>query len=97
MTDLLKAHTTDKTRDLHTLRDYVQLDYSKRALLDKIDAMLSKAEPDREPTADEAMAAVFTPTALDLLGIAKLRQHDPETAMRIATEAGRQFDRERSL
>lgn len=84
MTDLLKAHTTDRTRDLHTLRDYVRLDYSKRALLDKIDDLLTK----------EAMEAVFSPTPLDLLGIAELHERDPETALRIATEAGRQFDKE---
>jgi hypothetical protein len=82
----MNAQTTDRTRDLHTLRDYVRLDYSQRALLDKIDEMLTK----------EAMEAVFSPTPLDLLGIAELHERDPETAMRIATEAGRQFDRERS-
>jgi hypothetical protein len=41
---------------------------------------------------DEARAAVFHVTALDLLGIAELHRIDPEYALQLATVAGRDFD-----
>jgi hypothetical protein len=48
----------------------------------------------RELMSDEAREAVFCPTPLDLLGLAQLRHDFPEFALKLATEVGKEFDRE---
>jgi hypothetical protein len=35
----------------------------------------------------------MTPTPLEILSLAQLRREDPETALRLATEAGKQSDK----
>jgi hypothetical protein len=42
----------------------------------------------------DAMAAVFTPSPLDLLNLAELRRDHPEYALELAAAAGRAFDEE---
>jgi hypothetical protein len=42
----------------------------------------------------EVRQAGLAPTAFDLLGIAQLYRDHPEFALKLATEAGKEFDRE---
>lgn len=61
---------------------------SLSAVRDDLLAKLSEADM------REAMAAVLTPTPLDILCLAELRHASPELADKLADAEGRRFDRD---